>query len=314
MSVPESSVDRQIPRHVDATFATIGEPVRYSSLFYALLYAVDVEGAAQAAFDYNRVRDLEARGFFWYGVATITSEMSHVDDRYFIDGNPITALRGDPDSVGGERDIADHVEGLAADSDLSADDIFEVFNHHPRLWHISEPGGMTQVFQRLQLEFNAVAEPMGYVRLIRDLFEAMPSTNAGPDISRSDGRTGWPVGYDGRPWVGICEHLLRRDSLSDTAFVDQSWSIEHNNRRWVDKITFTKDPDENEAIVDVLDLQKVDDPRAQELNDADYIRAVEDVLDAARDGDIERLYEWAVWFTDDVDVNLRRLALEFGVR
>lgn len=118
---------------------------------------------------------------------------------------------------------------------------------------------------------------------------------------------GWRVGdFDGPGWVGITDHLRRRDGLSRTAWVDQSFALSHNNGNWLNKV----------------------EPPAAEVRRADELAGdlglgggnlplvldvLVSVLDANRAGDIETVFDVAVRYNDDVGIDLRRLRRQVGV-
>lgn len=112
--------------------------------------------------------------------------------------------------------------------------------------------------------------------------------------------------WNGHGWTGITRQLLRRPALSETAWVDQCWSIEHNNSNWMDKVALRDS--EREAVRAVL---APDDRFA--VADVLVFNALEELLDAVRVGELGLVFDYAVQFSDDVTINLRRARTVFGL-
>lgn len=310
--------DPSIPEIVETIFKTVGHPVKNAALFYALYYLVEIEGFEAARFDLKQLRERQARGFFWYGIIAITTEFGNAHGNYFINGNSAgSILDGIHDDLGPE-DVRRHVrEDLPLTEDVRerAVDAFMLVGDGLRTNGTAID--TETVFQRIQAQLGAVTEPVDYIRLIQAIFKRTRQFNGNDQRARNLGGTGWVIGYDGPAWVGVCDHLLRRDELSDTAWVDQSWSVEHNNSNWIDKIDFGDDENENRLIHEIIDFPQErvlgrSRPRSRP-HPSWFLEATGDILDEAHDGSSGQLLEWAAIVDDDIDLSIGRARRELGL-
>lgn len=123
--------------------------------------------------------------------------------------------------------------------------------------------------------------------------------------ARLAGLSGWRVGdFDGPGWLGIADHLLRRDQLSQTAWVDQSWALTHNNGNWLNKV---------EPLGFSLAEEINADIGGGGRNMVLPLGVLMNLLDANQEGDMETVFDVAVRFNDQVGIDLRRLRRQVGV-
>lgn len=302
----------EIERITDVVFSTVGRPLKSASLFYALYWLVEIEGVTEAAFAFKRERERQSIGFWWYGTFSMASEFSNASSRYFIVGEPISNILN-LDRV--DLSITEHArEFLFPDDDVMGPAAEELLLRVQDLRQFTvqrDLAGYTNTYIQLrnQLEGDRFRDLGPWNEIARDLFQVMPATNKGPDLIVSNEETGWGLNFNGPAWVGIGNHLLRRDDLSDTAWVDQSWAVQHNNRAWFDKIDFGigfEGPDEAAVRAIKPNVQRV---RARDVGDAALA-----LLDANLEGDMETVFEAAVEYDQKVEgINLRRLARQAGV-
>lgn len=298
---------------VDAVFETIGSPVKSSSLFYALYYLVEVEGVSEAALDFKRLREQQDTAFFWYGLVTAANELAHLEDNFYIEGvNLVQFEHMRPDKNAAEW----FVDELEIEGDDRQTVVLDYIGHLDEFTPFDQDARMTRTLRNVDDLFGVIEDPQGFIRNVRWFFETLPHTESGRSYVSKNRETGWVHGFDGPAWVGICDHLLRRGELSATAFVDTSWSIEHNNGNWFNKLVFNRTPAELDAIIDVLGLDvEVGKPEEswRYITNGDVLRGTAAVLDLARDGPTSRLFDVAEYFTRDLDVNLRHLRRQLGL-
>lgn len=283
----------------DIVFSVIARPLLSSSLFYALYYLVEVEGLSQAAFDFKQERERQYQAFYYYGNFSLVSEFQNATQRYYIVGREVREKSLE------ELDEHAH-EFLFPENEAFGDAAFELLERTSELNNTIVQRNQESVVDALLLVRSILEKHdvgVSWAEYAVELFDAMPSRDKGPDTMRRDDDTGWPHGYDGPSWSGIAEHIARHDELSETAWVDQSWSIEHNNNRWIDKIDFDPDIQEAEAVRDLVFGPEF---TPEDAHQNDIRGAVGEILDAAREGDMTTVFDWAQEFTDQVDVNLRR--------
>lgn len=337
----------------DASFIiddTVARPLSGAALFYALYWLVEIEGVAEAAFDFRQHVEAYWRGFYWYGIFSSVGEASSMFDKYYVDGwlvnryleaDTVIPLQGEDEETLellreaiGSRLTAhqltpalmdEHInEVIGPDLDDDArevlDDLFKEAGTIRQRKIVGETDrfGVESLLQIADLVLDVMDDPEPAIEAIGALFSRSGTVSdylaevPQPDIPDAvwdgfnfqekiivAGASGWrSPEWNGPGWAGITDHLMRRGELSKTAWVDQSWSIEHNNRNWLDKISYKQS--ERDAAAEFL-VPDIEDP-----NDRVVRGALIEVLDAAQEGDIERVFDAAVLFNDAAGVNLRR--------
>lgn len=292
-------------------FATIGRPVRSASLWYALYYLVEIEGVAEAAFDFKQERRKQAEAFYQYGRYAMLKEFTNAGDRYIVAGSNLLDLDDEA-----KREHA--FEFLFPDDRVMAEAWLEWVDQRRRLMELMSSRNEVAVQDGLEraTRVNRNTPPDEPIETIfKRFFRAMPDLTMTASRARRTSHTGWSRGFDGPAWAAIGEHLERHDELSDTAFVDQSWSVEHNNSNWIDKINLVEDDRETDAVAEIrFDGAAETGAQPSEIGGhADLIRGLQQILDAARESDLEVLFDYAEFFNGDVGVNLRRQRRFLGI-
>lgn len=346
MSRSERSVREQLGDLAGDVTDTIGRPIKGASLFYALYYLVEIEGYEPAVFDFRKLVDEYHRGFYWYGIFSILSEFSHVTGRYFFDGEEVFKYLQRRSAGNVELEPADlrpHAESLVDPATLDGTgfdaklietilaDLFQAGRSLAEA-NVREPGSSRNVLELLT-EAQGVYPPLPddpepLIVAIGQMFHnsetarryiaehPTPPGFTDEEIEEMDFNervtvfraSGWiSQEWNGPGWAGVTDHLLRRDELSQTAWVDQSWSIEHNNNRWVDKVEIQ---DRERAVVSEVVRPN---PAVDRPADVIVLGALEDLLDAAQEGNMDLIFDTAVEYTRDLDVNLRRARTVVGV-
>lgn len=298
----------------DAMFR-LRKPHKQAALWYSLYYAVEIEGVSEVAFEFRQLTRELAEAFYWYGIMSATRELGNCEVAFFIRGRTPAMILDDNSLNDWESHIEQYVaERLFADeptmvgwavraifvSTVGAANLLTAAGSGLNGIDTGTPRGAAAMLENADAALGVGHDPddtRAYIRNVRQFFRATPDTRHGRDIIEQENETGWVIDFNGGAWVGICDHLLRRDGLSDTAWVDQSWSVEHNNQSWLDKIGASHDPDRLEEMG---------------VRGGPFV-ALQDVLDAAQDGRMDRVFLWAQLYDADVDVNVRRLRREIGL-
>lgn len=301
---------------VDIIFSALENPVRSAVQWYNLYYLVEVEGVQDVRFEFEQLSADLWMAFYWYGVYSITREIAHVDDRYFIMGSSVGQLL-DPEvnTEQGEASVREHAfeflfpDGeptVTADTMTMAEWTMTLFENAESIRSIpreSTPDGIRRHFEladeHLGLAPNTEAA-REYAENVGLFFRESPDNRWDSSTMMADQLTGWPQNFNGPAWFGVTEHLLRRRNLSRTAWVDQSWSIQHNSRNWLNKMQV-------ETAFDFADAVLSDEPPF-----ANSLMILQRVLDAA-ERDTELLLDMGEYFLPELDINLRRLRQRIGV-
>lgn len=306
--------DDAISRITDVVFDTVGRPLKSASLFYALYYAVEIEGVQEAAFDFKQLRERQSLGFWWYGTFSMAAEFANACERYFIVGDGLLLADMGPS-------IREHAEEFLFPDDedmaAAANLLMQRACQLKELTTQRNLVGYEQLFDWIRARHaDGWFDGLGpWVEIARDMFQAMPQGGTSPGTMRRDDKTGWSVNFNGPAWVAIGNLLLRRGELSDTAYVDQCWALEHNNRHWFDKIDAPVEGPDEAATRAVLPATR-DSP----IDRSNVLGATIEVLDANREGDMATVFAAATEYQrtgiapgQPLGVNLRRVARDVGV-
>lgn len=197
------------------------------------------------------------------------------------------------------------------------------------------PGGtniraVNGLLAEAERELGILTEPEPYIEAVADIFtntgtvgaelearldelpEAVPELDE-PVLSEAAQRillraSGWvSKDWNGPGWAAIPRHLLRRDGLPATAWTDQCWAIEHNNANWIDKIN---PADKDRRVV----AEEIGSDRSLAPHVEVVSTLADDLLDAARDGDMSRVFDYAVHWDDEVEgLSLSRWRTRLGL-
>lgn len=296
-------------------------PLGWAAVFYALLYLVQIQEVEEAEFDFRDVSRKLDRAFFWYGVYLCIREFGHVAGRYDILLPPEIGPEGETMAV---NKIA-RAYNDEWDSHLSPSEADEAFAVHFERWDLPEeliePTKQSNLIRantgkdwmKVTRLMNAAAvagldwsEPYETIELIRDFFRHSPKQYVGGGSARVTGvfnqAEGWKgYEFDGPAWAGICEVLLTRPDMTRVMFVDQAFSIEHNNSGWFNKHPVTER--DNDVAVEMVPGASLDA----------HVRALPKLLDANHEGNMKTVFEVAAEFDDYVDFRIARAGRSLGV-
>jgi hypothetical protein len=288
-------------RMVRAAEETAGRPIRNASLFYSLYYLSEIEGVDEASYDLFQVTDHLYDGLYAYGLHTITLEMQHIGRWFEVNGEPFAEAT--------EQQIVDHFEEAISDKNQ-----LYAIRAAMRFFHmgadlIFSPKVPWKSFAFIQGDLELADNPIQWVETAKEMYGDYKEGRIKMSPGEEDqwpNYTGWVGGYGGPGWEAVAKHILRRQELTKIAWVDQSWSVQHNGGNWIDKIDM--DPREYEVIADVAsDGFFIGDNSADDLMFEDLLRALNNhLLDANLEGDMETVFRYAEHYQDEIDINLSR--------
>lgn len=321
MSTTEPNIE--VSERVNTMFETVAHPIRGSLLFYSLYYLAEVEGVAEAEFDFRQVRDAYLEGFWWYGIYAALSEVSNVNSRYLVEGRAVSQYndraevrtrRNTEPRMLKSKDMEPEIRRLAGRDRAKFEILRELFFFAGGLDQATKGSEydrplVSSVMRRGESIADAVSHPIAFLEAVGSMFHKTQTIyevqGGGPSLAKTTthGQSGWLNDqWNGPGWAGIVDHLLRRDDLPATAWVDQSWSIQHNNNNWVDKIAFSGfDQRLAREIAPFPDRGGTDFAK-----DRNVLKALDHVLDLAREGEISEVLDWAEEYGNEVEINLRR--------
>lgn len=154
------------------------------------------------------------------------------------------------------------------------------------------------IFQSLD-EMGKLETPEQTLQELLYLFKQTPAWEDGGDY-------GWKESFDGPPWQAIAEHGLAYPDPTKVVWVDQSLSIEHNTRSYLDKVHI---PSSARSVVkEILGLDAEPGSLTMLLN---YHAALQD---ANHEGDMQTVVGWAAAFdnAEGHDLGIARTYRQLG--
>lgn len=302
------SAPRETKELANLIWEVVGRRYRYASTYYVLYWLSEVKGYDAAEFDYAQLNDKLARGLYWYGVYAVTREALHFGNTVRVEGRGMDGSVGEIYNMGGGEDRAlaalRNTVGRGASSnpavsaavDLLSEDADVVKSQLPR-------GGaarvdLTKFWDTADTAFPVLSDTdswlMGLSSLFNDVLQGPPGRTTEPELW-------WEDQYGGPMWGRATDHLLRMDDLSDAAWIDQTFAIEHNTGNWLDKVMLQA---EQSGKLQPVTTYRGTFPEG---------RVMERILDAARDEEMDKLFSVAVQFEDELDVSLTRAARLYDI-
>lgn len=201
--------------------AWVGNILETAAIWYALLYLVQIEGRDDFEFEFQRVTEHLSVAFLHYITFAAHKEWANLGERYYIRG--AAPLDWDREEVERHLRFARDLRGI------------------PRFYTTSRPqagwdlpiANPADVFHFLHE--NGAFDPTARCADVALAFEQTPG--GGPEaMMEAEGGTGWLPQFNGPAWTAIARHGRDWEDPTRVAWVDQTFSIEHNNGNFVDKI------------------------------------------------------------------------------
>ncbi len=298
--------DVSIDHVVDLYWDLLSRPMATISLFYSLYFLVEIERVEEARFDFVNLRNRLEEGLMDYGVYSVLRELSHVFNQYEFSAE----VNGfDRKSVGSwlvrgrenlvKRHVENDVEGVQQVKILAKNLLLNsrfLSAARKRTAVATEDGHKEFLFTARNL---VGPERFSNVELLLTTARAL-----------FENEENWDPLFGGKSWGAVCTHLLRRDDLPKTAWVDQSFSVQHNTGAWLNKV----EPELSDSEVAVetfggeLNGDRVTLPtgETEDLVDAVWEFYVDRLLDAVQGGDIDTVLNVAENFSQNLSINIRR--------
>jgi len=224
----------------------VGNIIEAAAIWYSLLYLVQIEGKDELAFEFSMMSQNLSETFLWYIVAATHGEYYNASLRYYVDGRPAGDLS--PEAWENHLKRALGVRGL------------------PTVYYRDVGRSMAGVYRSLD-DSGVLSDPIDRCRNVERLFTSMVSTPPGIDRGRAGARqfeerdeTGWMREFNGDAWTAIAAHGAAHEDPTRVAWVDQTFSIEHNNGNFFDKANINRERIETlgAAVYDNPDLSSVE--------------------------------------------------------
>ena len=200
----------------------IGNILEAAAVYYALLYFVQIEQKEELSFEFSLMTQNLSRTFLWYIVAATHREYWGARTRYYIDGQEAGDVS--PEQYENHLKRALGVRGLA-----------DVYYELPL---VASPAS---VYRKLA-EAGVLSDPTDRCLDVEQLFASMAGTPPGVESGLAGARqieerdeTGWMREFNGDAWEAIAAHGADHEDPTPVAWVDQTFSIEHNNGNFFDK-------------------------------------------------------------------------------
>lgn len=309
---------------------TLGQPISTASHFYTLYYLTQQKGVDELEFDFFKLKDRLADDFLNYATAVTSEELHHISDEFKIklsvsgqtevppfdygdaysspsrlanDINPKSPDRREALAVRRATTALMEREAEKSLSEDAVDIVKQIATENPL-----EPEynvSITRVGSMISKAISnagAFVDNQSFLDAAQFLFGQDWLNTEGEIVDGMEATVyfhGWVQDYGGEAWANVAETAKYYYEMSDEAFIDLMFSIEHNNGNFLNKT-------ESEHAEDQKNLQISDRAKTKmlaRLSPSPFVKEILPLyLDLAKDGDIAPLYDIAI----SVDPQLRR--------
>ena len=204
------------------TYGWVGNILETASVWYALLYLVQIAGRGDYEFEFKRTTEHLSVAFLHYILFATHKEYNNIAERYYLNGIPL----GDrePETIGRHLRFAQNLRGV------------------PDYYTQATEGGIMRAkIARIgdvlfSLDSSGLYDPVARCQDVAVAFEQTPDSGLGRTDIEIDDATGWLKNFNGPAWAAIARHGAEYESPTRVAWVDQTFSVEHNNGNFVNKI------------------------------------------------------------------------------
>lgn len=315
---------KDIEPAVDEFYDLFTRPVTTASKFYTYYYLSEVRDLEGAGFKLMQFGRELSDAFLNYSLYACLREYTNYGLHFFIDNLKAKTISRANRNVNLSSDDSDSISRRAGFWNKRS-------NEQYVQWIVDNIGGTVnlrmdnpsaktiadQMMTNWRLKFRPPAHRediqdfmlqadrmYGYSNKIEEVFDALEFIFGyewtSEDYMKHD--DGWSVNYGGEAWARIAETAWeQRQELSDNAYIDLMWSVEHNNGNFIDKV----DPYPEEDFRRFMDSSLADDFRQSDvthlMRDVRMRELVQEVLQAAREENIRPLFQIAL--QDDRDLS-----------
>lgn len=286
-----------------STYNVLGQPVSSGSLFYALYWLDEVRNETEAAFDFTQLRNDLWDGFQVYGLYSVVRELGVAFDHFWIDGEVMSSYHDRGAFREAETRITEQVS--SGDSEYLASLVIDSAPLKREKQFRADGEAMFNLLMTAEEQWSAISEPDRFLSAAEDIFSKPPQGGLRPEF-------GWQDQYGGDAWGAICRHLLRAGDLPKTVWINQSWAIQHNNTIWLNKLQIPRQ--ERSDVSEVFHRIYPGNHLVGTLsNEEIFDTALRRLLDERKKGNMEPVFAYAWEFTDELEINLRRLSQRHGI-
>jgi len=220
-AVPEDYEDdpERLGKYVSGN---IGNILEAAAIWYSLLYFVQIEQKDELSFEFSLMTQNLSKTFLWYIVAATHREYWSAGTRYYVDGEEAVSLSTTAYENHLKRALG--VRGLP--------DVY---------YELDLVASPASVYRKLD-DGGVLSDPIDRCLDVEQLFASMvgtppgiPAGARGADRLEERGETGWMKEFNGDAWEAIAAHGADHEDPTPVAWVDQTFSIEHNNGNFFDK-------------------------------------------------------------------------------
>jgi hypothetical protein len=225
----------------------VGNILEAAAVWYSLLYFVQIEQKEELSFELSLMTQNLSKTFLWYIVAATHTEYWSARDRYYVDGEKAGSLSTAAYENHMKRSLG--VRGLA--------DIY---------YELPLTASPASVYRKLD-ESGVFSNPVDRCLDVEQLFAAMVGTPPGITSGRRGAtqleerdETGWMKEFNGDAWEAIAAHGADHEDPTPVAWVDQTFSVEHNNGNFFDKTNVNYDRLQTlaEDVYDTSELGRIE--------------------------------------------------------
>jgi len=320
---------KQAKEAAESIESSLGQPISTASHFYTLYYLTQQEDVDELEFDFFKLKDSLADDFLNYATAVTAEELHYISDKFQvkprIDGNKEilklkygdiwssrTRLANKLDlggsrlrkAVSAKRAAKDFIKREASNnlSEDAAEIVYQIAFDKPLTKDYGTYNSLIgEMISRAISNTGAFVNNKAFLDAAQFLFGHNWQETRGMPIEGTNYTLdfiGWGRDFGGDPWANVAETAKYYYEMSDEAFIDLMFSIEHNNGNFLNKT-------ESEYQEDMKNLSISQRAKAKRLNSLNPSAFVKEILplylDLAKEGDIATLYSIA----KSVDPQLR---------
>jgi len=306
---------------IDEIEEYLGAPITRACEFYSLYYLTEQKGVDELGFDFFKVKDKLSDTLYNYSAYVLYREFMHVKDQfeinikdnendvsrrqpYLISVRPIDEIAesgwsniNDKFAIEGVKIAAIERMKEQINENLSGDAAANALEMLTEPGFYLEGGAVfaqpDEIMETSIKNAGAFVNDDAFLDVMQFVFgndwRSVPSSRI-PETPYTLTFRGWTQNYGGDAWAKVAESTKEYFNMSDEAFIDLMFSIEHNNGNFLDKVP-SKHKD------DIRNLEITDLSRTHLLNNIEPNEIIKQILplylDLAREGDIAPLYDIA---------------------
>lgn len=215
---------------VEQFFNVLSEPLTACSEFYTYYYLNEIVGIDELEFDLFNVKSELADSFYNYSIYACGRELRNMGNGFVFGDDSLNDIQG----AEIEDEVTDYIRREYSKS--LSDKMWKLlFTQLPPVRDDRGWNNVLTICSKLEGEFAAFTQGGEFLEMCKLLF----SGEFVPPHLRSDAN--WRHAFGGESWEGVAKMAKGKDEMTKTMYVDLMWSVEHNNRLFIDKVDFSRD-------------------------------------------------------------------------